>query len=260
MENRQTDSDQLAAVGVALKAARRAAGFSLDDVSARLCISVRYLKAIEGGNRAQIPGTTYMLGFVRSYAKLLKLDADALCGRIIDSMPMDALKPEYQAIGSAMEVQHYPMRYIIGAVAVLVLLYGGWYLSRSYFVSSSNPLPDEVFVSPDAREDILPESEVVDDAESAPETLASEMLAPVLVLKATVDTWVEIATMAGDIVVARLLIKDEVLAVMPDAVLTTGNAGGLLIGYEGDEASWQALGGDGEILQTKTIDSLFLPQ
>ena len=256
MENRQTDSDQLAAVGVALKAARRAAGFSLDDVSARLCISVRYLKAIEGGNRAQIPGTTYMLGFVRSYAKLLKLDADALCGRIIDSMPMDALKPEYQAIGSAMEVQHYPMRYIIGAVAGLVLLYGGWYLSRHYFVSSSNTLPDEVSVSPDTPEAILPESEVVDDAEPAPVA----PVAPVLVLKATVDTWVEIATAAGDIVVARLLIKDEVLAVMPDAVLTTGNAGGLLIGYEGDEASWQALGGDGEILQTKTIDSLFLPQ
>ena len=255
MENRQTDSDQLAAVGVELKAARHAAGFSLDDVSARLCISIRYLKAIEAGNRVQIPGTTYMLGFVRSYAKLLNLDADALCQRIIDSMPMDALRPEYQAIGGGVETQDYRMRYIVGAVVVVILLYSGWYLYRNNFIPLSNPLPDEVSFGSDNQdvpEAILPESVmVVDDIAPAPAPVV-----PAFVLKATADNWVETGTATGEIVIARLLVRDEMLAVASDAVLTTSNAWGLLVGHE---ASWQALGSDSEILPTKTIDSLFLP-
>ena len=254
MNDRQTDSDALVALGNELKNARRAAGLSLNDVSVRLCISIRYLKAIEGGDPALIPGTTYMLGFVRSYARLLKLDADEFCNRVIDNMPKNALRPEYQAVGNIVEAPEYPIRYIVGAAAVVVLVYGGWYLYRNDFFSAPTPLPDEVaFISPDIED--APTGAGGDDAPATD--------APVIVLKATVASWVKIESAAGAVLVARLLAKDEVVAVAPDALLTTDNASGLQIGYQGDETSWQALGqalgAGGDALQAAVIDSLFLP-
>ena len=260
MNDRQTNSDALVALGNELKNARRAAGLSLNDVSVRLCISIRYLKAIEGGDPALIPGTTYMLGFVRSYARLLKLDADEFCNRVIDNMPKNALRPEYQAVGNVVETSEYPIRYIVGAVAVVVLVYGGWYLYRNDFFSAPTPLPDEVaFISPDIED--APASVVPAGAGGDDDAPATD--APVIVLKATVATWVEIETAAGAVLVARLLAEDEVVAVAPDALLTTDNASGLQIGYEGDETSWQALGqalgAGGDVLQAAVIDSLFLP-
>ena len=254
MNDRQTNSDALVALGNELKNARRAAGLSLNDVSVRLCISIRYLKAIEGGDPALIPGTTYMLGFVRSYARLLKLDADEFCNRVIDNMPKNALRPEYQAVGNVVETSEYPIRYIVGAAAVVVLVYGGWYLYRNDFFSAPTPLPDEVaFISPDIED--APTDAGGDDAPATD--------APVIVLKATVASWVKIESAAGAVLVARLLAEDEVVAVAPDALLTTDNASGLQIGYEGDETSWQALGqalgAGGDALQAAVIDSLFLP-
>ena len=254
MDDSQTNSDALVALGNELKNARRAAGLSLNDVSVRLCISIRYLKAIEGGDPALIPGTTYMLGFVRSYARLLKLDADEFCNRVIDNMPKNALRPEYQAVGNVVETSEYPIRYIVGAVAVVVLVYGGWYLYRNDFFSAPTPLPDEVaFISPDIED--APTDAGGDDAPATD--------APVIVLKATVASWVKIESAAGAVLVARLLAKDEVVAVAPDALLTTDNASGLQIGYEGDATSWQALGqalgAGGDALQAAVIDSLFLP-
>ena len=253
MNDRQTNSDALVALGNELKNARRAAGLSLNDVSVRLCISIRYLKAIEGGDPALIPGTTYMLGFVRSYARLLKLDADEFCNRVIDNMPKNALRPEYQAVGNVVEASEYPIRYIVGAVAVVVLVYGGWYLYRNDFFSAPTPLPDEVaFISPD-----------IEDAPTGAGDAAPATDALVIVLKATVASWVKIESAAGAVLVARLLAKDEVVAVAPDALLTTDNASGLQIGYQGDETSWQALGqalgAGGDTLQAAVIDSLFLP-
>ena len=253
MNDRQTNSDALVALGNELKNARRAAGLSLNDVSVRLCISIRYLKAIEGGDPALIPGTTYMLGFVRSYARLLKLDADEFCNRVIDNMPKNALRPEYQAVGNIVEAPEYPIRYIVGAAAVVVLVYGGWYLYRNDFFSAPTPLPDEVaFISPD-----------IEDAPTGAGDAAPATDAPVIVLKATVATWVKIESAAGAVLVARLLAEDEVVAVAPDALLTTDNASGLQIGYQGDETSWQALGqalgAGGDALQAAVIDSLFLP-
>ena len=255
MNDRQTNSDALVALGNELKNARRAAGLSLNDVSVRLCISIRYLKAIEGGDPALIPGTTYMLGFVRSYARLLKLDADEFCNRVIDNMPKNALRPEYQAVGNIVEAPEYPIRYIVGAAAVVVLVYGGWYLYRNDFFSAPTPLPDEVaFISPDIED--APAGAGGDAAPAATDT-------PVIVLKATVASWVKIESAAGAVLVARLLAEDEVVAVAPDALLTTDNASGLQIGYEGDATSWQALGqalgAGGDALQAAVIDSLFLP-
>jgi cytoskeleton protein RodZ len=70
----QTGLESLAAVGARLAQLREAKGWSIDDVSARLKVAPPKLRALEAGDISPLPGTTFALGVVRSYAKMLGAD------------------------------------------------------------------------------------------------------------------------------------------------------------------------------------------
>ncbi|UPG71336.1 DUF4115 domain-containing protein [Roseomonas gilardii subsp. gilardii] len=71
-------------VGAELRDARLAIGATIEDMSEHLRISRRYLSALEEGRTRDLPGPTYALGFVRSYAQSLGLDAEELTRRFRD--------------------------------------------------------------------------------------------------------------------------------------------------------------------------------
>jgi cytoskeleton protein RodZ len=66
--------DSLAAVGARLHQLRESKGWTIEDVSARLKVSVAKLSALEAGDISHLPDTTFALGVVRSYAKMLGAD------------------------------------------------------------------------------------------------------------------------------------------------------------------------------------------
>jgi len=68
--------DSLAAVGARLAQLREAKGLSVDDVSARLKVSPNKMRSLEAGDISQLPGTTFALGVIRSYAKMLGTDPE----------------------------------------------------------------------------------------------------------------------------------------------------------------------------------------
>ncbi len=61
-------------VGKTLRRARLDMKLSLEDVSAAINVRVVQLKSIEDDRIDQLPGMTYAVGFVRSYADFVKLD------------------------------------------------------------------------------------------------------------------------------------------------------------------------------------------
>lgn len=65
-------------VGEKLKAERERLGLSLSDLAARTRVPVRHLDSIEKSEFSALPGTTYTLGFTRSYARAVELDAAIL--------------------------------------------------------------------------------------------------------------------------------------------------------------------------------------
>ncbi len=67
--------------GKLLRQARERAGISIEAVATQLRVRAPYLIAIEADDISALPGTAYALGFVRSYARFLELDADALVER-----------------------------------------------------------------------------------------------------------------------------------------------------------------------------------
>ena len=89
------------APGAQLKAAREAAGMSLDQVAQQLKLAPRQVKALEDQDFAHLPGRTFTRGFVRNYARLLNLDAGGLLARLPDAAEAPALEaPTLQSTGA----------------------------------------------------------------------------------------------------------------------------------------------------------------
>ncbi len=67
-----------ASPGKALAAARAELKLSVADVSQQIKYGVKQIAAIESDDYAKLPGTTFVRGMIRSYAKLVQIDAEPL--------------------------------------------------------------------------------------------------------------------------------------------------------------------------------------
>ena len=67
-----------ATAGSRLKAAREAAGLSLDAVAQQLKLAPRQVRALEEDDWARLPGRTFVRGFARNYARFVQLDPEAV--------------------------------------------------------------------------------------------------------------------------------------------------------------------------------------
>lgn len=72
----EESSTPLDSVGADLRAARLRLGEEQDAIAKKLRIRRDHVEAIEEGHTNRLPGKTYAIGFVRSYAEYLGLDAN----------------------------------------------------------------------------------------------------------------------------------------------------------------------------------------
>ena len=75
------------AVGMQLRAAREAQGLSIDEVAHAIKFSQRQIELLEADDYAALPGNAIVRGFVRSYARQLKLDGGALLSQLEHALP-----------------------------------------------------------------------------------------------------------------------------------------------------------------------------
>ncbi|MDE2600604.1 MAG: helix-turn-helix domain-containing protein [Rhodocyclaceae bacterium] len=74
--------------GATLRAAREACGYSLAEISQALKFSVRQIEALEGDDYSTLTGATFIRGFVRSYARYLRLDEAPLLAALEPQAPV----------------------------------------------------------------------------------------------------------------------------------------------------------------------------
>lgn len=78
-------------VGSRLREARESMGLSIADVAGQIKFAPRQIEALEAGDLERLPEMAFVRGFVRSYAKILKLDAQELLAILspVQSTPGD---------------------------------------------------------------------------------------------------------------------------------------------------------------------------
>ena len=118
------------AVATTLRNTRMASGRNIREVADLLRIRRAYLRAIEEGRFADLPGPAYAVGFVRSFADHLGLDAEEIVNRFKEEVAeasdldkrTDLTFPEPVSEGRAPTA---PL--LIVAVLVAAAVYGGWH-------------------------------------------------------------------------------------------------------------------------------------
>ncbi|CAG0960818.1 Cytoskeleton protein RodZ [Burkholderiales bacterium] len=92
-------------MGERLRTTREAAQLTVDEVAAQLRLSARQVSALEAEQFDQLPGRTFVRGFIRNYARLLHLDPEPLLIYAGDRLDCPTLQPITQGMGVIPSVQ-----------------------------------------------------------------------------------------------------------------------------------------------------------
>lgn len=149
-------------IGAELRALRVERGESTADVAQHLRLRESYIVAIEAGHFAVLPGSVYTIGFLRSYARYLKLDADALIQRFkeeVSEIPQPAELTFFEPVAEESRVPRGGL--VAFAVLLAVVAYAGWYYlsTRDMTIADLVPAVPEQFaglVAPTGRSDPPP--------------------------------------------------------------------------------------------------------
>ena len=156
------DTNPFIAVGSELAAAREAQKLSLSDISGHLRISVKYLEHLEAGENSKLPGATYVLGFVRSYAKFLNLDANAMCQRLSDEIAASEYQPEYHFVENKIAGGNEWRNMFMIAAVLAVVSYTAWYFLWNDYVPDAELTASTELSTELAEQDTPPIDDISD--------------------------------------------------------------------------------------------------
>lgn len=118
-------------VGQLLRRRREERGDSLQTISGETRISQRYLSAIEDGALGTLPGLTYAVGFVRTYAGYLGLPSDDVVAQFRAEAAHHAPAPRTSVMQPLDERQLPSRGLVLIALAGLALTIGGVTAARN---------------------------------------------------------------------------------------------------------------------------------
>ncbi len=282
------DSDTpLETVGQDLRAARLRRGDDLATVSKALKIRKDHLEALEEDRVESLPGRTYAVGFVRTYADFLGLDATQAVERFKAQIAGRADEPQ-PTITVIDEDEHrrLPQGWkIIAGVVLLLFAYGAYYLlvpaADKMLTPPVAPVPQQqVAAKPKPRVvQVAPPQTVVTAPGTPPATTSAAIPAPAtstdtataapipagkvygqnnrnarVVLRMKETTRVLVQSADGATFINRTLNAGDSYMV-PDQVgltLTAANAGAIEVDLDG--APMGTAGRAGQIAETLSLD------
>ncbi|WP_430443979.1 helix-turn-helix domain-containing protein [Sphingorhabdus contaminans] len=215
-------------VGEQLKAERERLGLSLSDLAAKTRVPMRHLESIEKSDFAALPGSTYTLGFARSYARAVDMDPAKVSGELRTELAQGGHEG-YQA-----PLQNYepadparvPSRALAWTAAAI-----GVSLVIAYFVWRSMALGSGGDISMPA-----PATEKTASAATAP-AAAPNTEGPV-VLTATDNVWVKVYDADNKRLYEKEMVKGDSFTVPQDAnkpMIVTGRPQVLTVTVGGKE-------------------------
>ena len=221
MDDGEFVEDQQATAGHRLRAAREAAGLSLEQVATNTRIPTRHLESLENSDFEKLPAPTYTIGFAKNYAAAVGLDrreiAEQLRGEIGGLRPASHQSEMFEPADPARSFPKWLL--LAAAVAVVLVVIGArWWQSREYSedgqaFADNAPAQNETGASP-----------------AVPATPAPAASGPV-VITANEEVWLQVkdgaTTLKEGILQAGQSFEVPASATAP--VLTTGKPEGLRI-------------------------------
>jgi cytoskeletal protein RodZ len=235
----------MTSVGETLRRERQAQGREMLEIAEDLCITQRYLRAIEEDDIKSLPGTFFYKSFVKQYAALLNLDEEKLLAGVDvltaseEPLPLPGANPKYHPLREVDPIvadsnrRYFSDRRVglsVAALAVVLLGCSGFY---TWWNKASRGVPAAT-----NRVTAIPVASVKDT--STPTVGVTTETGPdgvnhvVLNVSATETTWLSI-TSEGKNIFSGILEPSQTKTVRASDVakMKVGNAGGLDVRWNG---------------------------
>ncbi|HEX3538025.1 MAG TPA: RodZ domain-containing protein [Stellaceae bacterium] len=131
-------------VGEILRDRREELGLDLNSVGETLRIRPHYLAALEQGRSDELPGPTYVIGFVRAYSHHLGFDAEKVLARFRSESTVLQTRPDL-TLPVPLGERSLPGAAVLVVAVILALCgYGTWY----YLSTDERSRPERVAAVP----------------------------------------------------------------------------------------------------------------
>lgn len=125
-ENTVQEVSAVALPGHRLKLAREDLHLSKDEVAHHLHLDVHIIDALESDDYGDLPSPAYICGYLRSYARILKLPEDEIVGAYSKGQVINAaLIPESVSIEPKKQINPMAVKFVV-FVIIAVLVAGGF--------------------------------------------------------------------------------------------------------------------------------------
>lgn len=176
----------LVPAGAQLAALREERGWSTEQIANQLNLANRQIQALEADNYAALPGMVIVRGFIRSYAKVLKVDPAPILAAIVDGPAAPSvLPPERSPLSasfseaklSASTSRRFSFKVMVG-VAVLaalgLLIFGGQRMGWIPVTPASAPsgIEEKLTLAEPAE---IQSAAVIETVEARPETVETSL-------------------------------------------------------------------------------------
>lgn len=241
-------------VGARLRIAREALGMETEAVASSLKLSKRQIEALEAGDWSKLPGHTFIRGFVRNYARVLRLDAAELLADLDAPMPTTPQLNLPQSTSAVLpqtgQAQKRDYAAVLAGIVLVSVAVVAYYLVPADFWLSKPEEPPKPAVAeapaplfppvsppePGAAPEQASGAVVAPQAESAPaSTPAPAVAGKGLKMKFTQPSWVEIRDRSGQTIFSQLnpAGSEREIEGQPPFVMVVGNAAHVTVTYQG---------------------------
>lgn len=125
-----------------LRQARVERGMELREAADVLRIRAVYLEALEDGRFGDLPGPTYVAGFLRTYGDALGLDGEELVRRYKDDTGGGLARQQLNFPVPASEARQPTVAIIAITVILGLLIFGGWYVYKERMLVDLERVPE----------------------------------------------------------------------------------------------------------------------
>ena len=247
-------------VGEILRRSRMHYNLSLKEVERALRIRALHLEAIELDNFDLLPGKVYALGFIRSYADYLGLDAEKMIKVFKAQSRGRNLDPELSFLASPSEKTMPPLWLVIGSLLAFCLVWFVLSIYKNPVIERPIPPVPERLMSRDSAFDVSQEAV---QSQETQRPLSTEPFGPPsppagIMMHVTADSWIEIKNQQGAKLVSRILKVGEEYFIpnQPGLLLSVGNASG--IDLQIGDVPLSKLGQKGQVIRDINLDIGYL--
>ena len=230
-------------VGQILLIERNSKNLSISDISIELKISKSIITDLENDNIKNNPDIIFNIGHLRSYSNFLELDADTIIKKFKDQVSFN-IKEEKKNITPIVENNFFKIEKFFAASIILVIFTSFYFL----FVDEKNNEINFALVPdiPESLEPIVEKANTFDNLSQSSDikkrdlinnssAIASiefdEKVTTVATLKILNPTWLQLRDEEDNIVLSKLMDKDEEFSyeLKLNYNITAGNAGNILV-------------------------------